>query len=359
MRKYIDFLDDNRVNGAHLASPLYKPYKKVWLRDHSMITLLKMRMGMDVSSEVEWIVALLCKEDSRIKKLFEKDSRDEAFYNADFHPAARYTPNRDRFESNWLERQYDGVALAVLVLMEYDMQDKHYQDVVEDYLNYLFYVWPTPCADLWEMHEQALHTYTLGLIAYTLKMAEIYTGDSLYMDKASKIISFITKKLTHNGILSKMLVKDTAVGYDASNLLLLSRFDIFKDKKMIKDNLLELYAKLSPDGKGLFRFIIPQTGEQDVYFGGGIWFITTYWAGHIFIDMGDTNTALRMLNYHWSFPLGEQVSNNKLIQSKKGLLEWIIQSKRENNGIEGPAFPLNWTMAEYAYLKYRLQNLKK
>ncbi len=355
-KKYIEYLIETaRKNGAYLASSLYKPYQKVWLRDHSMISYLLMEMGYNITDEINWITELLAKEHKRVKKVLGIARNTPEFYDEGNHPAARYSPSMERYEEDWLERQYDGIALSVLLMIEYHLRSGVLlEGFVKDYLEYLYYVHGTPCASLWEMHDDHIHAYTVGLIAYTLKRASLVYKE--FREKADYVREFfISRFVVNNEIKAMMKVK--RYGVCSSVLLLLSRFDIFKGNSSLKDHVYNMVTrKLSPDGIGLYRYIIEETGEKDTYFGGNLWYITTYWKGNYLINRRKISSVEDILSWHFEFPLGEQIPDTRYVLDKNMYYHWIEKSKKENNGIPGPARPLSWSIAERAYLEYKIQN---
>ncbi len=356
-KKYIEYIQNNaRVNGAYLASDKYLPYKKVWLRDHAMTSYLLMEMGYNIKDEINWLTELLGREHKRVKEVLNIPRNTKEFYEDGRHPAARYTPDFERINEEWRERQYDGIALSILLLIEYSLKtDEKPPDFVKDYLDYLFYVHGTPCASLWEMHDDHVHAYTIGLIAYTLrKAARIYPE---YRDKYHYVMDFFVSRFLVDNTL-KAMMKVKRYGTCASSLLLLSRFDIFRQKSSVKDHIFNSVSrKLSPDGIGLYRYVIEETGEKDTYFGGNLWYITTYWRANYLVNRRKLSGIEDILNWYDDFPLGEQINDTKYIISMEKYNGWKEKSMKENNGVPGPAKPLTWSMIERAYLEYRLENL--
>ncbi len=354
-KKYIEYIRENaRVNGAYLASNEYKPYKRVWLRDHAMVSYLLMEMGYNIKDEISWTRNLLQKEHEKVLNILKIPRNTKEFYEQDRHPAARYTPSFERIIANWSERQYDGIALSVLLLIEYYMKSGTPVDsFIKDYLEYLFYVHGKPCASLCEMHEDHVHAYTVGLIAYTLKRASRIFPE--YREKSEYVMEFFNSRfLVNNSI--KAMMKSKRYGVCSSTLLLLSRFDIFRHNSSLKDHVFnQITRKLSPDGIGLYRYEIEETGEKDTYFGGNLWYITTYWKGNYLINRRKVNWVLDMLKWYDEFPLGEQIPDTKYILDKGKYHEWTVKSEKENDGIPGPAKPLTWSMIERAYLEFRLE----
>ena len=356
-KKYIEYIQKNaRVNGAYLASDRYLPYKKVWLRDHAITSYLLMEMGYDIKEEINWLCDILGREHEKIKGVLKIPRNTKEFYDNRRHPAARYTPSFERINEDWNERQYDGIALSVLLLLEYFKRSgKRPPGFVEDYLKYLFYVHGTPCASLWEMHNDHLHAYTIGLIAFTMKKAALFYPE--YRDKYQYVLEFfISRFLVDNAL--KAMMKVRRYGTCASSLLLLDRFDIFPKDRSLKDHIFNnISRKLSPDGIGLYRYIIDEIGEKDTYFGGNLWYITTYWRANYLISKKKLAGIEDVLNWYNEFPLGEQIYETKFIISMEKYNEWRIKSMKENNGVPGPAKPLTWSMIERAYLEYKLENI--
>ncbi len=355
-KKYIEYLIETaRINGAYLASSEYKPYRKVWLRDHSMIAYLVMETGYNITTEVNWLTELLAKEHRKVKEILTIPRNTPEFYDDKKHPAARYSPDMKRYQEEWIERQYDGIALSVLLLIEYHLRSGVKLPVfIKDYLEYLYYVHATPCASLWEMHDDHIHAYTVGLIAHTLSRGALVYRE--FRQKAEYVKEFFLSQFVVNNEI-KAMMKVKRYGVCSSVLLLLSRFDIFRGNSSLKDHVYNtIIRKLSPDGIGLYRFSIEETGEKDTYFGGNLWYITTYWKGNYLVNRRKLAPLKDILSWHFEFPPGEQIPGTEYVLDRNMYYFWIEKSKKENNGIPGPARPLSWSIAERAYLEYKMQD---
>lgn len=354
LRKFIEYIKSSSINGGFLASPTYKPYQKVWLRDHSFITLALMEFGVDVTKEIKWLKTILELEQNKIRVILEKNKNDTDFLDQELHPRARYSPNFKKYNDPWSERQYDGISLAYATVLKYEMLKNEQVlkgELKSLYDEYFFKVYDTPCADAWEMHEEYLHAYTLGAIYYSLNVRK----DQLRRLPAKHVeySNFLEHlhdeilKFEKNGVILKMKrsFRDEPAGIDASNLLLFTFFDVIKDLDLLETSLRGIYNELSPDGLGLRRFVI--NTEKDVYFGGGVWFILNYWAAEAFLKLKNKRMAVELMKYRYRFPLPEQIIDDNLIFSKEGKTFWIEKSKLENDGIPGPADPLTWSNSEF------------
>ncbi len=354
MKKYIDYIKSSRIKGGFLASPTYHPYKKVWLRDHSFITLALLEKGVDITEEIIWLKKILEKEAPKIKNLLEIKKGDKKFLAQDYHPRARYTPYFEPFSEPWSERQYDGVALALatIIIYEYTKSERVLSEELKSlYHEYLLKVYDTPCADLWEMHDDHIHVETLGSIYFAVKqrVKQLKRGsqDWVELNNFLEHLKGEILKFEFNGTILKMkkTLQSKPKGFDSSVLLLFTLFEVINEKDLLFNTLKELYYYLSPDGLGLRRFIIGE--EKDVYFGGGVWYITTYWAAEAYKIIGEKNKYEQLRCYRYRFPMPEQINEDELIFSKEGKEFWIKKSKEENNRIPGPAEPLTWSISEY------------
>ncbi len=354
MKKYIEYIRSSRINGGFLASPTYLPYKRVWLRDHSFITLALLGKRVDITEEIIWLKRILEKEAPKIKNLMEMRKEDKKFLNQEYHPRARYTPYFETFSEPWSERQYDGVALALATIITYELVKKEEvlsKELKSLYQDYLLKVFDTPCADLWEMHDDYIHVETLGSIYFALKqrVKQLRKGSKDWIE-LNNFLDYLKDeilKFEFNGKILKMkkTLQSKPKGLDSSVLLLFTVFEVIKEKDLLFNTLRELYYHLSPDELGLRRFIIEE--EKDVYFGGGVWYITTYWAAEAFNIIGEKNKYEQLRYYRYRFPMPEQLVEGELIFSMEGKEFWIKKSKEENNGIPGPAEPLTWSISEY------------
>jgi len=355
LRKFISYIKASRINGAYLASQLYRPYKKVWLRDHAFITIALMIHRISVIEEIWWLKNLLQKETLKVRHILELGKNHKNFLDQDLHPRARYTPDFGTYNEPWSERQYDGIALAYGAILQFE--NRFGEQVLSEetkklYDRYFLKVFDTPCADIWEMHDSFIHVETLGSIHYALKfrLDQLKEGTVQRAD-LSNFLSHLRTQIygfEQDGVLYKMkktLSSERPFGLDSSVLLLFTLFDVIHDPDIIQCTIAKLYHHLSPEGVGLRRFIIGS--EKDTYFGGGVWYILNFWAAQCFMKMKQREKAVSALRYRFRFPLPEQINDDSLIFSQKAKEKWIQKSKRENGGIPGPADPLTWSNSEF------------
>ncbi len=355
MKKFIEYIKTCKVNGGFLASPLYKPYKRVWLRDHAFITYSLLLSGENVKEEIFWMERILKKEATKVEKLLEMNNTDSSdFLNQDNHPRARYTPYFEEIHEPWSERQYDGVAMVYGTLLFYE--NKLNTNILQESLKQLYdlyfeKVYLTPCADLWEMHDTFIHAQTLGAIYWALseRVKQLKKEPKKY-EKIESLRNGVKKEIytfIKNDVVRKMKSdkNTTPIGLDSSVLLLFTLFNVFEEKDLLESTLGKLYYHLSPDGLGLRRFLIDN--ELDEYFGGGVWYITTYWAAEAYLKLGKKDKAKKLLEYRFRFPLPEQIVDTPLIFTEEGKQKWLRISKSENDGIPGPAEPLTWSNSEF------------
>lgn len=352
MRRFIELLKFSEVNGGFLASTTYIPYRKVWLRDHALSTLSLLLHGEDVTREISWLKTILSKEVPKVKLILEIPKESPDFLDQNIHPRARYTPYFEPIREPWSERQYDGVALAYGTILFFENL-KHEQVLSEEtkdlYDKYLMKVYNTPCADLWEMHDDHIHAETLGSIYWAME----HRITQLKGLKRARLVDFLMHLkevilgFESKGVIMKMKkdLKSKPKGLDASVILLFTFFRVIDHEDLLHSTLLELYEKLSPDGLGLRRFIIDE--ELDEYFGGGVWYILNFWAAEAFVMLKEKEKAKTLLFYRFRFPLPEQLIDDNLIFSPKGKSYWLKKSAVENEGIPGPAEPLTWSNAEF------------
>jgi len=355
LRRFIEYIKTCQLNGAYFASPLYRPYKKVWLRDQAFITTSLMKHGVRVINEIYWLKALLELEQIKVTQLLSLSRNDPQFLNQDLHPRARYTSDFKILNAPWSERQYDGIALAYGTILSFEIQSGEHvlkEGTKDLYDRYLMTVFDTPCADLWEMHDDYIHVETLGSIYYALNLRlkglNRGTRESLEINSFLENLRREIYGFEKDGVVlkSKKSFNTEPVGLDASVIILFTLFGVIKDLDLLNSTLLELYYYLSPDGLGLRRFIMGD--EKDVYFGGGVWYILNYWAAEGFAKIGNKRKARALLEYRYRFPLPEQINDDTLIFSSEGKEVWIERSRTENAGIPGPANPLLWSISEFA-----------
>ncbi|MEO0235611.1 MAG: glycoside hydrolase family 15 protein [candidate division WOR-3 bacterium] len=363
MRRFIEYIKSCKINGGFIASPIYKPYRRVWLRDHSFTTFALMQAGENILQEIYWIKKILTKEAEKVKNLIEKPDDALKLLDQDKHPRARYTPYFDEINEPWSERQYDGIALAYGTLIYYENLTRNHlldEDTKKLYDSYFERFYNTPCADLWEMHEDFIHAETLGAIYWAIaQRAKQISNNSRYKERVMSLkekVRALLLSFEKNGVIYKMKKTPTeeATGIDASVILIFTFFEVLKDLDLLQSTLQEIYYYLSPDGLGLRRFKIGD--EVDTYFGGGIWYILNYWAAEAFHLLGETEKVKKLLEYRFRFPIPEQIIEDKILFSKEHKNYWILKSKKENNGIPGPADPLTWSNSEFlrVFLKVKI-----
>lgn len=355
MKRFIEYVRYQSVNGGILASPTYKPYRKIWLRDHAFAGISLLLNGYYIAPQINWLCTLMQLEAPKVRILLEMEKNDPDILNENLHPRARYTPYFKVINEPWSERQYDGIALSLALISLY----KKYTDelpvnreLLDIFVDYLIKFHDTPCADQWEMHENFIHAETLGSIYFGLRTAvELYPHNSR---KRVELIDFTDYLKTQiygfikDGVLLKMKknLVEKAHGLDSSVLLNFTLFDVIQDRDIMERTLDKLYETLSPDGMGLRRFLIGT--EKDVYFGGGVWYITTFWAAETYIKLNEIKKAKKLLRYRLRFPLSEQIIDDYLVFDPLWKKRWIEISRKENNGIPGPADPLTWSNSEFA-----------
>lgn len=340
--------------GGILASISYEPYRKVWLRDHSHVALTLYKFGRleNAKRATAFIKKVMEREREKLRKILQIPRNDEDFYNLENHPRARYYPDLSYVEEPWFERQYDGVALSLILLLEatkYGFEVD--RELLIDIGNYLYYVWGTPCADVWESFEEYIHLETLGAIYGALKLLMETVGyqREKELDNLRIAIGSFIENYPHK---MKKSLDEKPIGLDSSVLFLFTHFGTLRDKSLLRRFLMALYEKLSPDGIGLRRYEIEEIKEFDTYFGGGVWCILTYLAGIAHTILNDRKKALNILDY-CPFPIPEQIVRDDIIFSK----EWRSWWQEREGG--GPAEVLAWSHAIYLDFIYTIKLTSK
>jgi len=333
--------------GGILASATYQPYQRVWLRDHALVAqaLLRWNFWPEVKQAAAFSARILQAEAPRMERAIQHSPQDPHALDEALHPRARYWPDGSWVQEPWAERQYDGVALNLWFLAEVAQRTGRWPvplEVVEITARYLLHFWPTPCAGPWEMYETAVHTWTLGAVYRALNAVVPVVPEA--RQAAQQIRGFLEAHLTPQGLPRKMILHGQPVGWDASSLMLFLDFQVWPAQRAAP--LLPLLdAWLSPDGIQLRRFVIPELGIRDTYFGGGVWVIPSVWAARIALHQGNPERAQRLLALlpPPSDPLPEQWPETAW--DPAGRFWWHWKSLRENRGSPGPARPLAWSHA--------------
>ncbi len=332
--------------GGFLASTDYRPYQKVWLRDHALVglALLRWQAGPAVQRAARFSVKILEQEAPRMARAAALPPGDPRALEEAFHPRARYRPDGTWIRQPWAERQYDGVALNLWFLMELEARTGRpwlSSEVLEIGLRYLARFWREPCAGPWEMYDQALHAWTLAAVHRALEAGT--SRFSWVSPVVQELRAFFRKHLSPAGLPRKMWWQGRAVGWDAATLQVFLDFGGILEPAPARRLLALLDRWLSPDGLGLRRFVIPETGERDRYFGGGVWWITSVWAARLALKFGDPSRAWRLMERLPEGPLPEQWPGTAW--EPAGRFYWHLKSRSENQGAPGPAQPLAWSHA--------------
>ncbi len=342
--------------GGFLASLNYRPYQKVWLRDHALVALALLRWHLEpeVTRAARFSAWILEQEAFRMEQALALDSQDPRRFSEEFHPRARYWPDGSWVREPWAERQYDGVALNLWFLTRLGRETGNLPislEVLEIGLRYLQRFWQTPCAGPWEMDPGAVHTWTVAAIGRAFREAKPWFPWAGTV--AQEIQRHLQEHLGPQGLPRKMRYQGRALGWDAATLPLFLDFEALPADDGRAARLLDLLDRwLSPDGLRLRRFIVPETGTRDRYFGGGPWVITSVWAARLALKLGHRERALRLLRALPQGPLPEQWPEEAW--DPAGRFFWILKSRRENAGAPGPAQPLAWSHAEVLNLLHDL-----
>lgn len=339
--------------GGFLASLDYPPYHKVWIRDHAFVTLVLQDLGWEtlVQPAVAFLERWLQKERPKFEALLALDPSSQEFFAPSHHPRARYFPNLEPVPGPWLERQYDGTALALAVLARaWPRLQPETRALLPLAARALLRCARTPCADLWEMHEDWVHAETVGAIAYGLGMVSKLLPE--FEAPTRKLRQWLLERFVRDGLLRKMGPADgsgPAIGLNSADLLVWTWFGglpTMDSQEILARTLDALYAHLSPDGLRLRRYTLPELGEQDTYFGGGPWVITTLWAAQAYVLLGDRARAETLFERAvQSFPLPEQWPEEA--QDPHALQAWQSRIEQETHGqTHGPPRILAWSHTE-------------
>lgn len=344
--------------GGILASVAYRPYRRVWLRDHALVAraLLRWRFWPEVNQALRFTQRILEQEAPRMERAARLPRGHPQALHDTFHPRARYRPDGTPFHEPWAERQYDGIALNLWLVAEVaDLTGRWpvSREVVEIALRYLARFWHEPCAGPWEMYPEALHAWTLGAIyrAFEATAPEFPWTRPL----AQEIRRELETRFLLQGLPRKMRYPQApqALGWDAAGLQLFLDFGVWPPDHPHASRFLALLDRwLSPDGLGLRRFVVPEIGVRDAYFGGRVWVITSVWAARLALRQGNPKRAQALLSSLPEGPLPEQVPGTAW--DPAGRFYWQWKSLRENRGEPGPARPLAWSHAALLHLLYDL-----
>jgi len=289
-------LANQAASGAYLACPDFPMYRYGWFRDGAFCAHALDRCGQPESAHrfFQWTVDVIHRHAGKIQ-----DSTRLA--NAGSSPGevdtlhARFTVEGLEVPGHWGNHQLDGLGTWLWALQQHVSLNPTltvppaWDTAIELVREYLIALWPLPCSDLWEEHEDQVHTYTLAAVSAGLRSLAGWRGD----EKAGRAAADIQDYLLSNAVLDGFLVKSVGSrGVDANLVALAVPYGVVPpgDPRM-QATLTRIESQLIGRTGGLRRY------PEDRYYGGGEWPVLYAWLGWLYAEAGDRERAKTVLRW--------------------------------------------------------------
>ncbi|NDJ75950.1 MAG: glycoside hydrolase family 15 protein [Chloroflexi bacterium] len=339
-------------SGAYVASPTFSQYGYSWLRDGAWIAY-----GMDCAGEhasarafYTWAGRTLIAHRDRVERVLDKLQRDITPEDTDYLPT-RFTLEGEIGTDDWWDFQLDGYGTWLWGLVAHvEMTNDHalwesVKPAVELTVRYLTPLWQSSTYDCWEEHREHIHPSTLAALFSGLSAVHRRDPALVPAHLPESIRAFtLQTSIAPDGHFMKYL-GNTAV--DASLLWLAVPYGLVSvDDARFQRTLALIEQDLLRPGGGVYRY------AADVYYGGGEWVLLTAWLGWVYVELGRTTEARKLLGWTAAQAtadgaLPEQVSEHLL--HPEYYTEW-------ENRWGTVACPLLWSHAMYLILASSLKD---
>ena len=339
-------------SGAYMASPNFRVYKYSWFRDGAFIA-----EAMSANDETEsallfhqWATRIIIEREEKIASLIRRNRQGEEIA-AEEHLHCRFTLYGDESEEVWTNLQLDGFgtwlwALGIFRERGNALPPATYR-AVENLIGYLGAFWKLDTYDWWEESFGHQHVANLGSIAAGLHSCSTWQELSAESrSEAARNSEQIVDLIHSNGLISGRLAKWIGgEGLDSSLLSLIAPFKLFSGSDPISEKTIASVV-------GELGMLGTYRHKDDGYFGGGRWPLLSCFLGLAFIEAGDREKAVEILNWvetvaNEEFELPEQLETPLLHPELRA--EWIVNWGE-------PAIPLLWSHAMYLSLSAALSS---
>jgi GH15 family glucan-1,4-alpha-glucosidase len=343
-------LENQKENGAIIASPNFPTYNYCWLRDGSFISWAMLRRGYAGAcrSFLLWVGNVIASQEDRIRAMSTR--RSAATEQQRWLPA-RYAADGSVVADEWPNHQIDGYGAWLWCLDEYRRASgdedlcRRLAPGIELTVDYLARTWQLPCYDCWEENGTQVHSSTLACVYGGLAALKDLPAGPRAGAVAEQVRSFLLAS-TVDGRFRKHGGTDSV---DASLLWLSLPFRVVEpDHPVMEETVRHIERRLLLRG-GVNRY------PEDTYYGGGRWLILTSWLGWYYARRGRTGEARDLLRWvadqaDAEGNLPEQVSTDVIDPSM--VEPWVRRW--------GPvARPLVWSHAMYLVLKSELATAER
>jgi len=287
-------LTNQAPSGAYIACPNFPIYRYGWFRDGSFCAYAMDRCGQGESAHrfFQWTVEVVRRYAGKIQdSTLQARAGSRSGEMDTFH--ARFTVEGLEVAGHWGNHQLDGLGTWLWALQQhFTLHPTHafppaWKEAVILIREYLIALWPLPCSDIWEEHEDQVHTYTLAAVSAGLRSLADWQGDEQAGRAAAEIQEYI---LTHSVVDGYLVKSIGSRGVDANLAALAVPYQVVSpgDPRM-KATLTRLESQLMGRTGGLRRY------PQDRYYGGGEWPVLYAWLGWLYAEAGDRERARTVL----------------------------------------------------------------
>ena len=288
--------------GSIPASTVHDIYQYGWLRDGSWCAYALDRAGRTTEAAAwhRWVAQTLLAHEGRFDQAVTAVRNGTV--NGKVMMPARFTLDGHEehpgdSEQEWPNFQTDCYGFWLWALADHltraghregDAIDPTLADAARLVIGYLLVAGETPCFDCWEEHPGNVHTSSLAAVAAGLRDAGRLLSDEQAQAYADQLVQRITGPDHTLGDAFIRYPGDTRV--DGSLLWLAVPFGLVDINDPTYRNTLTRIRDelLVPDG-GVRRYL------GDTFYGGSEWILLAATFGWVALNLGDRNTATRML----------------------------------------------------------------
>lgn len=392
-------------NGHTKASLTYPWYGACWFRDSSMLVLglvdasevfqdLDKNRSLEAqnaaSSILNFMWSSIDKHKENIRRSLTLDTKSEEFKLLRNHLPARlnahggyfgpilhldnlYGDKMEDAKDSWL-RQYDSVSLAIIATERFvdafgpdalNAQTKRrIKSMLNDSISYMLKTYRTPCANVWELDWDEVHSYNLAATSRGIRSASslaeklgiaVKTAD--LEQKAGEIDRFLERVFVRGGILYKSakslgaedVASEPNFNVDASEIFI---FSVFKPNLSlgIEERTIKVIEEQLFDGN-----VLPLRYLGDEYFTGGRWLLLGLAFAKYYSEHGRVNDAQLIIDY-----IKNKYMLNGHMLPEQEIVNPACPNKDPDHYLErnggAPVSDLGWSESEYirasiAYLK--------
>ena len=342
--------ENQKANGAFIASPSFPTYNYSWFRDGAYIAYGMDRAGDHESARrfFDWAVWAIGQRTKSTERAIATALSGTMPDEADLLDT-RYTVEGQPGKMTWFNNQLDGFGTLLWAMSQHreitGTGRPNWRSSVDLLARYLSALWTFPCSDCWEEFPDKIHVASLSAVYGGLMGAASFLDAPLFSDEAGRIKEFVLANGVKNGALVKFIGTDWV---DASLIHAATPYRLLDvtDPIMVQ-TVARLESELVVEGGSIHRYV------EDNYYGGGEWILLTAYLAWHYVERGDLGRARelsawieRQADEHGDLP--EQVADHMLIPER--LPGWIAQW--------GPvAKPLVWSHAAYLTLVLALNEI--